>query len=346
LIAYCSAISNLLCHTIADIETPSVDPPLTTDELSDPKSIPVTDPKNSDEINPTVESKQSNAVSNALFTTLKIGIIGEIVVIVMMFAISNIVYGTAWNTVPYTRKYMKVAVWLPQSSLNGTIETAVSYVVDNHLSYGLNYKFVFVSSDEVSLSDLRDSVDYGRYYGAFAVPEGASQQLESYLSGSSSTKPSCLYYYDQARDGPSFQFALGSLGSAIIVNSNIYLTETTLTAIANQSSSLTVSPVSKLVQPVSVSTHNLHEVDRYGLFIVSGSGSLQMYLVMLCHSLGLAPLTASLQGHGIKRYQLTQLSAFHRIFGALYLSIYPMIVTLILGSGNSHIVHSSAVSSF
>lgn len=292
----------------------------------------------------TEKPAEKTTLRDAFKKTLLVGIIGEIVVIIMMFAISNLVYGTAWNTIPYTRKYMTIAIWLPSSSSNGLIESSVNNVVENHISYELYYDFKILSSDEISLHELRNDVDYGHYYGAFAVMEGASDQLEQYLSGASSDRPSCVYYYDQARAGPSFQFALRSLGSKLMVYSNLYLTESILYQISSSPPTIVVDSVGKVVQPVSVDIDNLHPVDRFGLFIVSGTGSLQMYLVMLCHSLGLAPLTASLRGHGIKKYQLIQLSAFHRIFGALYLSVYPMIITLILGSSNSHIIHSPAVS--
>jgi hypothetical protein len=293
-------------------------------------------------LTPSAKRKDSFEIKQNIRNIVKIGIIGEIIVLLMMLIISNIVFGTSWNTPLYSRRYLTIGVWIPSSSASAIIESAVKYVVNNKKTFGLNYNFEIVYSQDRSLYDFVQDVNHGQYYGALAVNEGASAQLIPYLDGSSSIKPSCSYYYDQARAGPTFQISIGSLGKAIMAYADGIITQELLQDASSGSPTYTISPVTRAIQSVDLDTITLHEVDRYGLFVVSGSGSLQMYLVMLCHSIGLAPITAGLQGHGIKRMHLVQFSLLHRLLGALYLSIFPMIVTLILGSGNERIVHSSA----
>jgi hypothetical protein len=282
---------------------------------------------------------QYDILWNGLKSAFPIAYKGQLVTIFMMICIVNISYGPSWNSPPITRKNLHVGVWLGDGSLDGLVEQGVNFVVNHRLTLGLNYDFNYISGSDKSLEELQQDVNNGYLYGALILPKGVSNQLYGYLNGTSSHRPTCEYIYDQARLGATFQIPLGALGSTMIQFANQYISKRLVTMLWNNEITVTGS-ASKVVSPVYLQSFNLHEVDRYGLFVASGVGNIQYFLVMLVHTLGLAPLQASLEGHGIKRAHITELTVFHRIFGALYLSLFVMITILILGSGSRRIAHS------
>lgn len=112
-------------------------------------------------------------INKQLKQTFKIGLIGEILAIMMMFIIINLQCGTTWNASKWTRKHMNIAIWLPSSSAySGIIEQNLRTVVSNHLDLNLNYKFEYILSNDLSLSDALADTKNGHYFALFAVNEG------------------------------------------------------------------------------------------------------------------------------------------------------------------------------
>ena len=185
-------------------------------------------------------------------------------------------------------------------------------------------------------------VNNGYNYGLLVINSGASEQLMQYITGVSSIPPSIDFYYDQARDGASYQFLLGSLGNSLGSYINSVLTYEILSLMESTPPQLIInkSYVTRMVNIVQVVTNNLHEVDRYGFFVFCGAATLNMYLIMLVHTLGMAPTHAALEGHGIKRSTLINFQISHRIIGAFLLAFWPPAIMLILGSNDRHIVHN------
>jgi hypothetical protein len=85
---------------------------------------------------------------------------------------------------------------------------------------------------------------------------------------------------------------------------------------------------------VSLTTVNLHPAQYMGILSAFGMAFLQVYLVMLIHSIGVYKLHESLQGFGFLKRQLLGIMGLHRIFGALVLAFWPPLILLCLGAGD------------
>jgi hypothetical protein len=281
--------------------------------------------------------------------TLLIVILGEVFIIVLILICINILYFSTYRTNYLTRDHMTIALWISKDSSHEAIEQSLLYVADNKLKFSLNYSFSVVEYDpplSSHLSHIKTKVDEGEYWGAFYIPENASQDLMRDLlqqSNTTSTSPialsvPCGYLYDQVRAGPSFQYALSTAGTTLTNYINAVLKAQLLP-------SLYTSPATYIngalaAKPVSTLTQNLHPVHRYGMFSVIGDGTMQLYLNGLYHGLGIIGVHTVLRGRGIDKGALMGFMGWHRALGSGFIALWPVVVPLILDPHDNDITQN------
>jgi len=268
--------------------------------------------------------------------SIKPAILGQFVVIIMMIIMINILYGYSWNTTPLLKEKMKIAIFSnedkPQLSL---VSQALQYVVDHAPELQLNYKFVVVQGTH-SRTNILKSVEKGEYWGAFLVNYNASVNLQKALVDSPylyEPNAACNYWYDQGRDGASYQYALGSLGQSIASMANVFTKQTILIQFGAKGYNSSVVNPRVFANLVGVTTINVHPVENMGLHTAAGNGMLQLNLVSIIHAFVILLLYTKLAGRGIMKSHLVIFHTMHRVMGSFVLGIWPPIVILILGAG-------------
>lgn len=264
---------------------------------------------------------------------VQIGIAGEIIASIFVIIACNLLFTFAWNPASITIDNFDVAVLNRDGT--GPVGQAFMSIAAKHTALNLNYKFHFLPNSTTA-SDLRNLVDDGTYYAGVVVNEGTSQTLLAALPTSSSvvyTPASALtLFYDQTRCGVSYSIAMVSLGNTLASATRATISRLLMTQFSSYN--VTSFKTSLMTAPVAITPMNLHPVAAQGIQTALGLSFMQVYLVILIHSIIVIKLQEDLQSERILHSHVVYFMSTHRLLGALLLSIWPGIVLLCLGAGD------------
>lgn len=260
-----------------------------------------------------------------------IGLVAEVIISLLVIVSCNLLYSFSWYPANYTREFMGVAILNLDDGLVGDTLLALAR---NHSSLGYNYKFHFLSSASHSVRSVTEDVDYGTYFAAVIVHANTSSSLLAALPITSnsiySPATAISLVYDQARSGTTYSTALTSMGAGLTSRTRVLVTRTIINNLAAANASTIKKPL--LVTPVGLYVNNLHPVEVLGLQNALGISFLQVYLVIMIHSVVILKMNEELQKERFLKSSLIGLMSFHRVVGALILSVWPGLVLLWLGA--------------
>ena len=85
--------------------------------------------------------------------------------------------------------------------------------------------------------------------------------------------------------------------------------------------------------PLAVRITTMHPVKLYGIHVAVGVGMMQVILVAIINSIALVKLHTELEGRGFTKASLYGFIISHRVISYLFLSFWPPLTMLILGTG-------------
>eukprot|EP01041_Mallomonas_annulata_P011787 gene11787-24701_t len=275
---------------------------------------------------------------------IKLAIGGQIFIIIMMVSMINLMYGFAWDPTPIIKENMKIAI-VSNDATNGIVNKALHYVIDHASDFNLNYKFVYLNvpiNGTYNKNDLYDKVDDGTYWGALLLNSDSSSNLmkavikdpySTYTSPSYDPSNALIYYYDEARDGFTYQFIIGNIGPSITNYMNSYIKKSLIIQFSKQNYNISNINPAIISNPIRQRVINIHPVKNAGLHTAAGNGMMQFYLISLLQGVIVIVLHLELQGKGIIQTHLVRFSVLHRILGCFIVSVAPPISLLMLGVG-------------
>lgn len=259
------------------------------------------------------------------------GVVGEVIISVVVIVACNLLFGFGWYPANYTRQHMGVAVLSLDQGIVG--DTFLS-LAQNHSSLGLNYKFHFLSGASHSVGSVTEDVDFGTYFAALIVHANTSSALLAALpvSSRSAFEPAgaLSLVFDQARAGTTYSTALRAMASTLGSRTRAEVARSLLDDLAATNASAVKSAL--LASPVRLTEHNLHPVGGLGIANALGLAFMQVYLVIMIHSIVILKMNEELQQERFLKSSLIGLMSLHRVLGALVLSVWPGLVLIWLGA--------------
>jgi hypothetical protein len=292
----------------------------------------------------------------ALKKALGLAIAGQVLAIIMIVASINVLFGYSIDPNPLANSKLTVAV-VNGDDPTGVVFQALQAVIADKGAIPLNYNFKYVATsynpatgDGLSglsctgldiVTCLQNAVDKGTYTAALYVNPSASANLlaavTNPISKGYNAASAFTYIFDEGRVGASYAVSVGSLGNSLALITSTYVKIGLATQFAAKGVNTNQVNIAVLETPVGVTTTNIHPA-AYGLQVVLGTGILQVYLVALMNSLALAKIHLELEGRGIYRSHVVFFSLFHRLLSTFFLSLWPILVTLILNIADRSIV--------